>query len=77
MAAAFAGFETYIEYLASGKLDVYLDSIKREDKLTDLRVHLDTMPILLIHDLGKHPDHERIKGLFILDKYNPVFVVPG
>ncbi len=77
MAKAFAGFEKYIEYLATGELDGHLDSIQPEDKLAKFRVYLNTRPILLIHDLGKHPDHERIKGLFIPDSYTPVFVVSG
>jgi hypothetical protein len=76
MAAALAGFENYIEYLATGKLDGYLDSVRPEDKVTDLdlEVYLPHDPILLIHDLGKHLDHERIRDVFIHDT---VFVAPG
>ncbi|KAF8344443.1 hypothetical protein F5887DRAFT_1204973 [Amanita rubescens] len=64
------GFENYIDYLATGKLDVYLDSIKREDKVTDLDlgVVLPLHPILLIHELGKHADQERIEELFKCDR---------
>jgi hypothetical protein len=74
MAAALAGFENYMEYLATGKLDGYLDSIRREDKVTDLEVHLPLDPILLLHDLGKHLDQERVRELFIHDT---VFVPSG
>ena len=80
MAAAFAGFEEYIEYLATGKLDGYLDSIRPEDKLKMIGVDLPLNPILLIHDLGKHPNHERIKDLFKLEGYGTcgiTFVVLG
>ncbi|KAF8521957.1 hypothetical protein BU17DRAFT_64682 [Hysterangium stoloniferum] len=65
MAAAIKGFENYIKYLATGKLDGYLDSTRREDKLTDLEVKLPLNPILLLHDLGNHPDKGRIEKLFI------------
>jgi hypothetical protein len=57
-AALVTDFEKYVEYLATGKLDGYLDSILREDKVTDLEP-LD--PILLLHDLGKHLDQARIE----------------
>ncbi|KAF8512020.1 hypothetical protein BU17DRAFT_96669 [Hysterangium stoloniferum] len=65
MAAAIKGFENYIKYLATGKLDGYLDSTRREDKLTDLEVKLPLNPILLLHDLGNHPDKDRIEKLFV------------
>jgi cell division protein ZapA (FtsZ GTPase activity inhibitor) len=80
MTEALAGFENYIEYLATGKLDVHLDSIKCEDKVTDLKVVLPLHPILLLHELGKHGDQERIEGLFKRDRFDrcdTVFVVPG
>ncbi len=80
MLEALASFENYIDYLATGKLDVYLDSIKCEDKVTDLGVVLPRHPILLIHELGKHADQERIEGLFERDsiyRCDTVFVVPG
>ena len=67
MAAVLAGFGPYIEYLATGKLDGYLDSIRHEDKVIVDGVYLPHDPILLIHDLGNHPDHERIRDLFIHD----------
>ncbi|KAF8512021.1 hypothetical protein BU17DRAFT_96670 [Hysterangium stoloniferum] len=65
MAAAIKGFENYIKYLATGKLDGYLDSTRCEDKLTDLEVKLPLNPSLLLHDLGNHPDKDRIERLFI------------
>ena len=74
MAAALADFEPYIKYLATGKLDGYLDSIRLEDKVEVPEVNLPRDPILLIHDLGKHLDQERIRDLFIHDT---VFVWPG
>ena len=80
MAAALAGFEKYIEYLATGELDGRLDSIRPEDKLTKFRVHLPLEPNLLIHDLGKYPDQERIEDLFkpnIEDECDIMFVVLG
>jgi hypothetical protein len=67
MTDAFEGYEKYMEYLTQGKLDGYLDSIRREDKVTDLEVELPLEPILLLHDLGKHTDQERINELFIDD----------
>ena len=80
MADALRGFEKYFDSLATGKLDGYLDSTQPEDKVTDLGVVLHRHPILLTHELGKHPDQERIEELFHCDKYNRcdiVFVVPG
>ncbi|KAF8519086.1 hypothetical protein BU17DRAFT_90258 [Hysterangium stoloniferum] len=64
MAPAIKNYENYIEYLAVGKLDGYLDSIRREDKVTDLKVMLPLDPILLLHDLGNHPDMVRVEQLF-------------
>jgi hypothetical protein len=75
MANAFVGFEKYIKYLATGKLDGYLDSIRDEDKVTGLGVELFPHPILLIHNLGKDSDENRIKELFISKK--TVCVGPG
>ncbi len=78
MTKAFEGFEEYIEYLATGKLDGHLDSIQPEDKLKKFGVNLPHRPILLIHDLGKHTHQERIKELFecgIDDSCDIVFVV--
>ncbi|KAF8496938.1 hypothetical protein BU17DRAFT_103356 [Hysterangium stoloniferum] len=40
MAVAIQDFENYIKCLATGKLDGYLDSTRREKKLTDLEVTL-------------------------------------
>ncbi|KAF8523105.1 hypothetical protein BU17DRAFT_64002 [Hysterangium stoloniferum] len=56
MATTIKDFENYIEYLAVWKLDGYLDSTRREDKVTDLEVNLPLDPILLLHNLGNHPD---------------------
>jgi hypothetical protein len=72
MADAFEPFGQYIQYLAQGKLDGFLDSIRREDKVfPELKVTMPTDPILLLHNLGKCPETERIKRLFV---HNTVFV---
>ncbi|KAM6495491.1 hypothetical protein JOM56_008197 [Amanita muscaria] len=65
IADALSGFEKYFEYLATGKLDERLDSIRPKDKLLKFEVVLPIEPILLLHDLGKHPDQERIEDLFM------------
>ncbi|KAF8521633.1 hypothetical protein BU17DRAFT_87887 [Hysterangium stoloniferum] len=62
-AAAFKDFENHIKYLAIGKLDGYLDSIRHDDKVTDLGVYLPLDPILLLHDPGKHVDNKRIEKI--------------
>ena len=69
MADTLAGFEKYFEYLATGELDGRLDSIRPEDKLKKFKIDLPVEPILLLHDLGKHPDHERIEDLFMRNEY--------
>ena len=69
MVDALAGFEKYFEYLATGELDGHLDSIRPEDKLEKFGVVLPVNPILLLHNLGKHPDPERIEGLFKPNEY--------
>ena len=68
-ADALAGFEKYFEYLASEELDGRLDSIRPEDKLKKFKIDLPVNPILLLHDLGKHPDQERIEELFMPNVY--------
>ena len=74
MAVAFKPFKEYMKCLASGKLDGYLDSTRREDKLTVSGVLLPNDPNLLLHNLGMGVDMERIKNLFINDT---VFVAPS
>ena len=64
IARAFEPFKQYIEYLATGKLDGYLDSVHREDKFTVPGLVMSTDPHLLLHNLGKYPDEERIERLF-------------
>lgn len=71
--AAFKPFKGYIEWLAEGKLDGYLDSIRCEDKTKVPDVDISNNLSLLLHDVGKFPDEERIKKLFINDT---VFVAP-
>jgi hypothetical protein len=67
MAVAFKPFEEYIKSLASGKLDGYLNSTRREDKVTVSGLLLPNDPILLLHNLGMDVDLEQIKNLFIND----------
>jgi hypothetical protein len=63
LASAFQPFKQYIEYLAHGKLDGYLDSINRDDKISVPEMVISKDPNLLLHGLGKEPD--LISGLFI------------
>lgn len=65
MVSALEPFNQYITYLAEGKLDGYFDSIRPEDLVTDLEVELPSWPTLLLHDLGKSMNDERIKRLFV------------
>lgn len=60
MSEAFQPFEQYIQYLAEGKLDGYLDSTRLEDKIA-------APGVLLLHNLGNYQDQDRIKKLFIDD----------
>jgi hypothetical protein len=55
---AFKPFKPYIEYIAMGKLDGYLDSVHRKDKFTVPRVTMSTDLHLLLHDLGNSTDQE-------------------
>jgi len=65
IANAFEPFGQYIQYLAQGKLDGFLDSIRPEDKVVPERdVMMSTDPILLLHNLGKYPETKRIEKLF-------------
>lgn len=67
MNATFEPFEEYIEWLATGKLDGYLDSIHYKDRIKVPNVDISNDLSLLLHDIGKFPDEERIKKLFIND----------
>ena len=67
MARAFEPFTEYITYLAEGKFDGYFNSAQPEDLVTDLDLKLSFQPMLLLHDLGKSKNEERIKQLFIPD----------
>src|SRR5258708_3624303 len=59
MATAFKPFKQYLEYLAQGKLDGYLDSNSRNDKVPVSGVRLSRDPNLLLHGLGKNIDKKR------------------
>ena len=63
MEDAIRPFRNYIHDLAQGRFDAYLDSIRPEDKPEGWGFIRD--PILLLHDLGNYPDHQRINKLFI------------
>ena len=67
MGSSLIGFEKYFIALASGKLDGFLDSLRPGDIAAGLGVHLPCDPILLLHDLGKYPNQERIRELFTGD----------
>jgi len=73
MLTALKPFTQYMTYLAEGKLDVYFNSIQPEDLtlVTDLKMGLPALPMLLLHDLGRHSNKEKIDRLFIP---NTVFV---
>jgi hypothetical protein len=73
MNAALKPFNEYIQWLAEGRLDGYLDSIHREDKIKVPIVFIPNDLSLLLHDIGKFPDEESIKKLFVNDT---VFVAP-
>ena len=74
LSAAFKPFEQYIKWLAEGRLDGYLDSIHREDKIEVPNVDISKDLSLLLHHVGKFPEDDKIKKLFIHDT---VFVVPA
>ena len=63
LASVFKPFKKYIEYLAQGKLDAYLDSTNCDDKVSVPDIKISKDPNLLLHGLGKDP--ENIEGLFI------------
>ncbi|KAF8241169.1 hypothetical protein L208DRAFT_1383632, partial [Tricholoma matsutake] len=67
MLTVFQPFTQYITHLAKGGLDRYFDSTRPEDFVTDPDVGLPTHPMLLLHDLGRSSDMERIKQLFVAD----------
>ena len=67
MARAFEKYASYIQYLAEGKLDGFLDSLKEEDNnlpdgLNDMQNRRG--PFLLLHGLGRFCDTEQIEELF-------------
>jgi hypothetical protein len=72
MLTALNPFTQYITYLAEGKLDGYFNLTRLENLVTDLQVTLPTGTKLLLHDLGRYSDMERIESLFVP---NTVFVL--
>ena len=68
MATAFEPFREYIEQLAQGKLDGYLNSNRREDKVLVPEMKLSNDPNLLLHDVGKSPEMKKeAEQLFVPD----------
>lgn len=67
MATAFKPFKQYLEYLARGQLDGYLDSNSRNDKVPVSGIRLSRDPNLLLHGLGKNVDMETTEKLFVRD----------
>ena len=63
IASAFKPFHQYIKYLAQGKLDAYLDSNLRGDKISVPEMEISNDPSLLLNDLGS--DAKAIKELFL------------
>ncbi|KAF8351495.1 hypothetical protein F5887DRAFT_211424 [Amanita rubescens] len=74
MRTALEPFAQYITYLAQGKMDGYLDSIRPEELVTDLQVRLHTEPMLLLYDLGNNM--EEIEKLFLSDTVH-LFAISG
>lgn len=64
--SAFVPFEKYIQLLARGQLDGYMDSLQRKDKLPVPGMFLSSDIHLLIHDIGKpdRVDKARVNALF-------------
>src|SRR5437868_1510538 len=72
--SAFEPFRQYVQWLAQGKLDAYLDSVRSQDKVAVPGMVLSTEPKLLIHELGlpERVDMDRINCLFT---HETMFVV--
>jgi hypothetical protein len=64
MTDAFQPFEQYMDFLAQGTLDPYIDSICRTHKITVPEMTLSTEPNLLLHELGRRVNMERVERLF-------------
>ena len=73
MDTAFAPFTEYVQYLAEGKFDAFLDSHCRRDKVCLPEFEMSTDPNLLLHGLGKFVDMKKIKKLFVDDTVYIIF----
>jgi len=71
MGSALQPFTRYMDDLAEGKLDKFFDPTELEPWCMHLGVTLPNAPMLILHDLGNHPDDERLTGIF---KPETVFV---
>ena len=69
MDTALMPFNQYITHLAEGKLDAYFDLTQPEDLDPELKF---ASHLMLLHNLGKAVNDERIKRLFVA---NTVFVL--
>jgi hypothetical protein len=72
MEGALQPFTRYMIDLAEGKLDKFFDPTELEPWRTHLGVTLPNGPMLILHDLGNHPDDARLTGIF---KSETVFVL--
>ena len=73
MSAALKPFHQYIRCLAEGTLDCYFNSTPPVALIPDLQdVQFPKSNYLLLHDLGNHPDKDRLRALF---KPGTVFVL--
>lgn len=70
MDTALKPFNKYITHLAEGKLDAYFDLTQPEDLHPELKFA--SHPMLLLHNLGKAVNDERVERLFVA---NTVFVL--
>jgi len=64
MEIAFQHYEQYMDLLAAGKLDGYLNSNHRKDKVDVPDMIMSNDVNLLLHQLGEHVDKTRIEDLF-------------
>jgi hypothetical protein len=64
METAFIPFEQYMDFIAEGKLDGYINSNDRKDKVTVPEMMMSTDVNLLLNQLGEHVDKTRMESLF-------------
>jgi hypothetical protein len=77
MTGALNDYDSYLQYLAEGKLDGFMDSLKPEDNNLPkdlINIQNKRGPFLLLNGLGRSFDQKRIKDLF---SEKTVFVAVG